>query len=519
VPANGNGSVRPIRNGWAVAHAARARSAGTNGLRANGTSGAATLSPPVVLRPRIPQVSRGRRPRRSERDFLVDGTMLAVAGLTAVVTAGASAIPSEGIPWLAAFPVLTLALLAARGMYTRRTEIHLLEDIRTIISVTAVAAMTVVFARTLLGTEFDASSQALREWLIAAVCLIAGRGAVELCSRGDASSPTLIVGAGRVGHLLARRLLERPRVGLRPVGFVDDDPLDIHETSDCPVLGPIWQLEPLVEANAIEHAILGFSRSSHDEELEVMRRLRRLGVSVSIVPRLFEDIPDRTSVERVGGLPLLGIYPSKPRGWQFKVKYALDRLLAAAALIVAAPLMLPTALGVLITMGRPLFFRQRRVGLDGQEFDMLKFRTMRAGPEKDERSMAEIESALSNGFGPGGVEGEDRRTRFGSFLRRTSLDELPQLLNVLRGEMSIVGPRPERDHIAAKLRETVYRYEARDRVKSGITGWAQVHGLRGRTSLSDRVEWDNYYIDNWSLWLDFKIMLMTIRAVVRDQLE
>jgi lipopolysaccharide/colanic/teichoic acid biosynthesis glycosyltransferase len=132
---------------------------------------------------------------------------------------------------------------------------------------------------------------------------------------------------------------------------------------------------------------------------------------------------------------------------------------------------------------------------------------------------AEIEEALQNGLGPGGVEGEDRRSPFGSFLRRTSIDELPQFLNVLRGEMSIVGPRPERDYIAATLRETVYRYDARDRVKSGITGWAQVHGLRGRTSLTDRVEWDNYYIDNWSLWLDFKIALMTAVAVIRDRLE
>ena len=219
-----------------------------------------------------------------------------------------------------------------------------------------------------------------------------------------------------------------------------------------------------------------------------------------------------------GSPPLLSIYPSKPRGWQFKVKYALDRVLAAAAIVVAAPIMLSSALGVLITMGRPILFRQRRVGLDGQQFDMLKFRTMHPAAPED-TALTAIEEAIDNGLGPGGVEGKDRRSPFGSFLRRTSVDELPQLLNVLRGEMSLVGPRPERDHIAAKLRETVYRYDARDRVKSGITGLAQVHGLRGRTSLTDRVEWDNYYIDNWSLWLDCKIALMTVAAVVRDRLE
>ncbi|TMK71527.1 MAG: exopolysaccharide biosynthesis polyprenyl glycosylphosphotransferase [Actinobacteria bacterium] len=474
---------------------------------------------PAVLRPQIHRVRRGHRLRPSERDFLVDATMLALAGLTAVLTAGASAVPSEGLPWLAAFPVLTLALLTSRGIYRPRTNMQLLEDTRAIVAATAVAAMTVVFARTLLSTELDAASQAVREWVIAAVYLIAGRAALKLSASGYAGSPTLIVGAGRVGHLLARRLLERPQMGLRPVGFVDTDPLDVPETSDCPVLGPPSQIEPLVRGNAIEHAILCFSTASHDEELEVMRRLRRLGVSVSVVPRLFEDIPDRTNVERVGGLPLLGIFPSKPRGWQFKLKYALDRVIAAFAILLAAPIMFAAALGTLVTLGRPILFRQRRVGLDGREFDMLKFRTMRPAAREDKPSTAKIEEALQRGLGPGGVEGQDRRSRFGAFLRRTSLDELPQLLNVVRGEMSIVGPRPERDHIAANLRESVYRYDARDRVKSGITGWAQVHGLRGRTSLTDRVEWDNYYIDNWSLWLDFKIVLMTVRVVVRDRSE
>ncbi|MFL5892921.1 MAG: exopolysaccharide biosynthesis polyprenyl glycosylphosphotransferase [Solirubrobacterales bacterium] len=484
-----------------------------------------SIPPPVEApsRPR-PDATRTRRLRTGERDFLVDLTMLALAMLSAIATAGLAGVPTEGVPWVVAFSALTIVLLAGRGLYRPRSGMHFLEDARSVVAAAAVAAMSVAFMRVLLGSGPDPASQAVREWLFAATCLIAGRGviasrAMRLRGRCESGRRTLIIGAGRVGHVIAKRLLARPEIGLRPVGFVDDDPMETLETADCPVLGQVWQLEPLVREHLIEHAILSFSRAGYADELAVSRQLQHLGVSVSIVPRLYEDIPDRTSVERIGGLPVLSIYPSKPRGWQFKVKYAFDRLLAAAGLIVAAPVLLPAALGVLIAMRRPILFRQRRVGLDGQEFDMLKFRTMRAAPAKDEHSMAEIETALSNGFGPGGVEGEDRRTPFGSFLRRTSLDELPQLLNVLRGEMSIVGPRPERDHIAAKLRETVYRYDARDRVKSGITGWAQVHGLRGRTSITDRVEWDNYYIDNWSLWLDFKIALLTGVAVVRHQFD
>jgi lipopolysaccharide/colanic/teichoic acid biosynthesis glycosyltransferase len=126
---------------------------------------------------------------------------------------------------------------------------------------------------------------------------------------------------------------------------------------------------------------------------------------------------------------------------------------------------------------------------------------------------------FDRGLAPGGVEGTDRRTKLGTFLRRTSLDELPQLINVLRGDMSVVGPRPERDNIVPVFEQSVYRYEDRHRVKSGITGWAQVHGLRGQTSLADRVEWDNYYIENWSLWLDLKTMLLTVLAVFRDRRE
>jgi lipopolysaccharide/colanic/teichoic acid biosynthesis glycosyltransferase len=160
----------------------------------------------------------------------------------------------------------------------------------------------------------------------------------------------------------------------------------------------------------------------------------------------------------------------------------------------------------------PVFFRQRRIGRDGREFDLLKFRSMRI-PE-DPSLHPDRALALPTDTAPGGVEGGiDRRTPIGRLIRRTSLDELPQLLNVFRGEMSIVGPRPERPEYAALFEQQIARYEDRHRVKAGITGWAQVHGLRGKTSLSDRIEWDNYYIQNWSLRLDAKIMLMTLTAV------
>ncbi|TMK90852.1 MAG: exopolysaccharide biosynthesis polyprenyl glycosylphosphotransferase [Actinobacteria bacterium] len=241
-----------------------------------------------------------------------------------------------------------------------------------------------------------------------------------------------------------------------------------------------------------------------------MRRCEALGIAVSVVPRLFERVPVRHSVEHLGGIPLLTAHPANPKSLQFAVKYALDRVLAAVALVLLSPLMAATALAVRISLGRPLFFRQVRVGRDGRTFEILKFRTMRQSSDSPEPTDFE----LPDGVGPGGVEGDDRRTRLGAFLRASSIDELPQLFNVLRGDMSMVGPRPERPEYVSQFERKVYRYGERHRVKSGISGWSQVHGLRGKTSIADRAEWDNFYIENFSLWLDLKIMVLTIGAVL-----
>jgi exopolysaccharide biosynthesis polyprenyl glycosylphosphotransferase len=260
----------------------------------------------------------------------------------------------------------------------------------------------------------------------------------------------------------------------------------------------------------VGYVIVTFSLSTHEKELALVRSCQDLGVSVSLIPRLFEGIPDQTRLERLGGLPLVSIHPSDPKGWQFELKYGLDRVAGAIGIVLASPLLVIGAIGTLLTLGRPVLYRQHRVGLDGQEFEMLKFRTMRAGGSPDQVK-GEVEGELA----PGGVEGEDRRTRFGSLLRRFSIDELPQLFNVLRGEMSMIGPRPERVSYAQYFDQIVRRYADRHRVKSGITGWAQVNGLRGKTSLADRVEWDNYYVENWSLWLDLKIVARTIPALFK----
>ncbi len=466
---------------------------------------------------------------------LASDVLMLAAAVVISLTSPAASVATDSPLWPLAFSGLTLLLLAGRGAYAPRLRLRLLDDLRGILSATAIAAMAVISARVLLGDGNAVAADTAYYWLVATVLVGAGRtlllrGEAHARRRGEGVMPTLVVGAGKVGRLTAKRLLEEPELGLEPVGYLDAEPLE-GEADDVtlPVLGAIGDLDRVVGACGIQHVIVTFSRAPHDELLGVVRRSRELGLSVSILPRLFEVEGERASVERLGGLPLVSLGASDPRGAQFKLKYAFERVIAACALLLAAPLLAAAASAVKLTMGGPVFFRQRRVGADGREFDMIKLRTMKGRPEED--AEADIDWALqelvTNGADPAALgdlphappASRDRRTRLGRLLRRFSLDELPQLWNVLRGEMSLVGPRPERVRYVKRFERSIYRYAERHRVKSGITGWAQVNGLRGRTSLSDRVEWDNFYIENWSLWLDVKIVLMTAACVVRGQHE
>ena len=472
-------------------------------------------------------VTSGAHPRYTyERARLaLDALMLAAAAGAAALTAPAADVPVEDVSWLISFGVLTLALLATRGAYRRRTVPNFLEDARLMVAATAVAALSVAFIRVVSTDDVWAASQTIREWVFATAYLIGGRGGLHLAEvrarrRGVGLRPVLIVGAGEVGHLIGRRLLANPGLGLKPVGFVDADPREVSHPAPLPVLGTDSEVEDVVRERHVERAIFSFSRARHEVQLPLIRRLSELGLTVSIIPRLFEGVPDRMTLDRVEGLPLVSIYPSDPRSWQFAVKYGLDRLLALVAIIVLSPILLMAAAGVLLTLGRPILFRQRRVGLDGREFQMAKFRTLPGSPDTEGEADAEWAARISGQpYVPAQpADAPERRpTRFGWLLRHCGVDELPQLFNVLRGEMSMVGPRPERRSYVELFEQSVQRYVDRHRVKSGITGWAQVHGLRGQTSLVDRVEWDNYYIENWSLWLDLKIVLLTFVAVFRGQ--
>jgi exopolysaccharide biosynthesis polyprenyl glycosylphosphotransferase len=451
--------------------------------------------------------------------FSLDAAMLFTAGFAATLGSSAAGVPAPSAFWLGVFAAFVLVFCGVRGMYGSRLHYELLEDLRIVLVATSLAAMAVLSLRELISAPPDLSAQVIRTWAFATAYVAAGRIALQWSRaqafrHGESVRPTLIIGAGKIGRLAAKRLLAHPELGLKPIGFLDKDPMAAEDDSlPLPVLGASWDLDRVASQYKVEQVIVTFSRAPHDVMLRLIRRCEELGVRVAFVPRLFETVTSRLTVEHLGGLPLISARPVNPKGVQFAIKYAADRLVAGVLLLFALPVMVLAALAILLSLGRPLFFRQVRVGRDGRTFAMLKFRTMRPAAEAE---LGAQSLDLPPDTAPGGVEGGDRRTPLGTVLRRASIDELPQLINVLKGEMSLIGPRPERPEFVGLFEQSVYRYSDRHRVKSGITGWAQVHGLRGKTSLSDRVEWDNYYIANWSLWLDLKVLLLTVLAVAHS---
>ncbi len=447
---------------------------------------------------------------------LLDLIVLCGASAAAVLGSGQLWAGSSNRVLAALFPLLVLTVLQVRRAGEDDLQGSLLATSAKLLGSVALATLIMIAADSVLdGTHVV--QFAIRLWSFCAGGLFLER-AILTSVRSAAMrvpalvTPTLVIGAGKVGDHLVRRLLTEPRYGLRPVGFLDSDPLPVTDGSEplVPVLGGPQDLAEAIERTHARHVILAFSGAPDYVMLAHVRECERLGVTVSLVPRLFESINQRATLGHVGGVPLLTLREISPRGWQFAVKHVLDSVIAAGVLVVLAPVMAAVATLVQTSSPGPILFRQRRIGRDGRPFDLLKFRTMRLSDERQAQSFAPPE-----GIAPGGVEGEDRCTPAGRWLRALSLDELPQFINVLRGDMCIVGPRPERPEFVEQFTRDVRRYDDRHRVKSGITGWAQVHGLRGQTSIADRVELDNYYIQNWSIALDMRILLLTVLEITR----
>jgi exopolysaccharide biosynthesis polyprenyl glycosylphosphotransferase len=452
----------------------------------------------------------------------VDFAFASIAVL--VATRGMQRLSLEGSMWFV-LPALFVALMFVRGNYRSRLRVLVLDDLPGLVTTVSVATMAVGTLELLISGRITDPSQWVRLWLLMLAAVCTGHVALTLTRRwarlrGRYAKPAVILGAGLVGTRVARRLAAQPEYGLVPVGFIDDEPPSMAEVGqrNAPVLGTLEETPQVLSNTGARTLIVAFPTSPDVRVDPVIRVCQELGIEVTVVPRMFDSINSRARYETLGGLPLLTFHTVNRKGWEFGVKHALDKVIAALALVLLSPLMAGIALAVRLTSPGPTLYRQRRVGRDGHVFDLYKFRSMHWQPEPATHTdVGTAEELVRSDVGPGGVEGNKRLTSIGGFLRKSSLDELPQFINVLKGDMSVIGPRPERPEFVELFGREIAGYHERHQVKSGITGWAQVHGLRGPTSLVDRTEWDNYYIRQWSLGLDLKILLLTVVALLRSE--
>ncbi|MBI4230586.1 MAG: undecaprenyl-phosphate glucose phosphotransferase [Planctomycetes bacterium] len=398
---------------------------------------------------------------------------------------------------LAVLPLYHL-VYRATGLYLPRRFRSLGADLFDVVRASAVSFGASVFAcfflyrigsRTAYATFFCGS-------LLSTVSfhLLARAVLQRLRERGWNLRHVLVVGCGASARAAVERLARNPWMGLSVAGVVEDAALE--PPPGTPRLGGIHDLHEVIARHGIDQVIVALPMERHADVARVLDALTRETVDVRIVPDLTSFLTLNCSVGELDGLPMLNLRESPLYGWNRVAKRVLDILLSLLILVLFAVPMLLIAAAIKMTSRGPLFYTQERLGLDGRVFRMLKFRTMVPDAE---RSTGAVWAR----------QDDPRRTRLGSFLRATSLDELPQFFNVLKGEMSIVGPRPERPEFIGDFTRKIPAYMLRHKMKAGITGWAQINGWRGNTSLEKRIEYDLYYIEHWSVWFDLRIIALT----------
>ena len=400
-----------------------------------------------------------------------------------------------------------ILLFGARRMYRARRRFSLADELISVVKV-GTLGMLVVMSAAFFYRDFSYSRIVFALiWLTAVPLIFAGRALVAklertLHRRGAALRTAVILGNGPAAGEVFRKLQRHASYGFRIEGYFAEEDAAGSLLGQIPRLGTIPEAAPLLRSGGADVVFVAARSVDHPQVFDLIAECEGLDIEFMMVPDVLEVLTNRVRLTEYEGLPFFTLKGNPLTGWGRVAKRTMDLVLSALLLVGLSPLLLATALLVKLTSRGPVFYRQERVGADGRPFMMLKFRSMRIG--------AEAES------GPVWArEGDPRRTRTGVFLRKTSLDELPQLINVLRGEMSLVGPRPERPYFVEQFRDRIPKYLDRHRVRTGMTGWAQVNGLRGDTSLEERIRYDLYYIENWSLTFDVKILLMTLRAALR----
>jgi Undecaprenyl-phosphate glucose phosphotransferase len=401
---------------------------------------------------------------------------------------------------------LPLVLLLAAGCYhlTGQYAIDRLRRLRdeviAVVKGTVLLCLLVMATTFLLHDPYESRLTLVLFFALAATSIATTRRLTwaairSLRSHGYNQSFSIIVGSGRVARKTARALRKASWMGIKNVGFVEETP---HQLSnDLDLLGGFAELPLLIAKYKVSHVFIALPMGRYDDARRVFDTVSQQFVEV----RLVADVPNLAGLSlttaNLDGLPLIGLRESPHFGLNIVVKRTMDIVLSLIGLIVLSPFLGIVALLVKLTSRGPIFYFQERCGLNGQSFQMIKFRSMRVDAEQQTGAVW-------------AQKDDSRRTRFGTFIRRSSIDEFPQLWNVLMGDMSLVGPRPERPVFIHKFSKSIPNYMARHCVKAGITGWAQVHGWRGNTSLRKRLQYDLYYITHWTPWLDLRILWMTL---------
>ena len=447
----------------------------------------------------------------------MDACMLLLAYLLAYALRAAWAFPTPAVglapvrSYLQSMLIQTLAVQLvfylnqlyhlARGV----SRVDLLSVIFNAVStgvLISIALSALLFQNTVFEIDYSRTIL-LYAWVFSIVLVglgrwLHGRFRAYMLQQGVGRTRLVVVGTDEVAAIVVQRVKWAPNLGYELVGIVNgkNGP---REMLGVPVLGDDEDLQDIVAKHEIDEVIISRAGATHDQLLALIARCQRGNVSIKVIPDSFEIMAGEVTVDDLGGLPVLTVRDVGLRGWRLSLKRVVDVSFAAAGLVLLSPVMVVVAVLIWLDERGTTFFVQERVGLDGKPFRMLKFRSMRL--DAGTRSQWTVKD-------------DPRRTRLGTFIRRNSIDELPQLINVLLGDMSLVGPRPEQPQFVEQFQQHIPRYLERHREKAGITGWAQVNGLRGDTSIEERTKYDLWYVEHWSLWLDIKILVRTVFQVL-----
>lgn len=426
--------------------------------------------------------------------------------------------PDEQPPLVQFVPVVILQLVMIimlfyfNRLYHQRRTFSRLDQARSIIGVVTLGVLLtngiqeLVFRNTLFETSYP-RSMLFYVWASSLLFVVVGREihlslTLFFRRRKLVSDNLLVVGTGSTARDILKTIEKSPDLGYHVVGVVNAPEHHQGKMLGVPVLGNYTSLPEIIEKHRVTQIIIAVPDAKREQMVELVTLSQRHDVDVKIYPDIFAYMAGDLNVDDISGTPLLTVRDIALRGWKLSLKRGLDIFGSLFGLIFLSPLMLVTAIIIKRTSDGPAFFVQERMGLDGRPFPMIKFRSMRPDAEL---------------LGDWTTENDPRVTKIGRFMRRTNWDEIPQLINVLLGQMSLVGPRPEQPQYVNQFRTQIPRYMERHREKAGMTGWAQVHGLRGDTSIPERTSYDLWYVENWSLWLDIKIIFRTVIQTIKRE--